>query len=119
MNDDEIQKKAENNVSLLKHSAKWMSILGALVLGFLYIYWLGWSLQYDQIMITTFHNHMRAIVGVPGAIITAFVIVTVLEQFSGPIEFEVLGFKLKGAAGPGVLWIATFLTIVLGIKVLW
>ncbi len=92
---------------------------GVLLLGIFYIYFLGWSLHYDQNLISMFHEHMRAVVGVPGAIITAFVIVTILEQFSGSIEFEILGFKLKGAAGPGILWVATFLSIVLGIKVLW
>ena len=44
---------------------------------------------------------------------------SVLEQVSGPIEIEVLAFKLNGAAGPVILWIACFLSMVLGIKVLW
>ena len=119
MEDQEKLDKAQNKVGVMKHSAKWMAISGSVFLGFLYLYWLGWSLSYDQTIINTFYEHLRAVVGVPGAIITAFVLVTVLEQVSGPIEFEVLGFKLKGAAGPVILWVVCFLAIILGVKVLW
>ena len=72
-----------------------------------------------KFIIETLYKHLAAIIGIPSAIITAFVLVTTLEQVSGAIEFEVLGFKFKGASGPVVLWIACFLAIVLGIKILW
>jgi hypothetical protein len=81
--------------------------------------WLGWSLNYDKNVIEVLYEHLRAALGIPGSIITAFVVVSVLEQVSGPIELEVIGFKLKGAAGPVVLWIACFFSLILGIKILW
>jgi hypothetical protein len=43
----------------------------------------------------------------------------VLRSTEGPMEFEGLGFKFKGAAGPVVLWAMCFIVIVLGIRVLW
>jgi hypothetical protein len=42
-----------------------------------------------------------------------------LEQTSGPIEFEGLGFKFKGASGPVVLWVFCFLAIAGAIKLVW
>src|SRR2546430_15454754 len=54
----------------------------------------------DPKFVSTFVDHARATVGLPAAAITALFIVVFLEQKSGPIEFEGLGFKFKGAAGP-------------------
>jgi hypothetical protein len=111
--------KSDDDVTMMRQSAKWLAIAGAVFLGFLYVYWLGWNLRYDQAITQTFYEHLRAVLGIPGSIITAFVLVSVLEQVSGPIEIEVLAFKLNGAAGPVILWIVCFLSMVLGIKVLW
>src|SRR5215470_3785023 len=44
-------------------------------------------------------EHFAAIIGLPGAAAVAFILVVFLRQTEGPIEFEGLGFKLKGAAG--------------------
>jgi hypothetical protein len=45
----------------------------------------------------------------------ALFVVLVLRAAAGPIEFEVLGLKFRGASGPVVLWIPCFLAIVVGI----
>ena len=44
-------------------------------------------------------DHFAAIIGLPGAAAVAFALVVFLRQTDGPIEFEGLGFKFKGAAG--------------------
>jgi hypothetical protein len=64
-------------------------------------------------------DHFAAIVGLSGAALVAFAIVVFLRQTDGPIEFEGLGFKLKGAAGQVVLWVICFFTIALAIKLCW
>ena len=59
------------------------------------------------------------IIGLPFAALAALCLVLILEAKAGPIEFEALGFKFRGASGPLVLWIFCFLAIVVAIKTLW
>ncbi|MDO6565284.1 hypothetical protein Q4488_18070 [Amphritea sp. 1_MG-2023] len=119
MDDHALEQKSGLNVRVMKNSAKWMSIFTVILIGGIYLFWLFWSLNYDQKFIDEFYLHLSAVVGIPGAMISAFVIVSVLEQVSGPIEFEGLGFRFKGASGPVVLWVMVFLSIIISIKALW
>lgn len=64
-------------------------------------------------------EHFIAIVGLPSAAALASCIVVIFRQEEGPIEFEAVFIKLKGAAGPVVLWVLCFLAIVGAIKMLW
>ena len=67
----------------------------------------------------TLEKHFAAIIGLPCAAIVAFAIVVFLRQTEGPIEFEAVGFKFKGASGQVAMWIACFLAIALAIWLLW
>lgn len=60
-----------------------------------------------------------ATIGVPLSAISAACIVLLLKAATGPIEFEAVGFKFRGASGPIVLWVFCFLAIVTGMKLLW
>jgi hypothetical protein len=51
--------------------------------------------------------------------VVAFAIVVFLRQTDGPIEFEGLGFKFKGAAGQVVMWVISFSAIAGAIKLVW
>jgi hypothetical protein len=54
------------------------------------------------------------------AAIGSFMIIVLLRQTNqGPIEFEGLGFKFRGASGPVVLWAVCFFVISLAIKMHW
>ena len=64
-------------------------------------------------------EHSGAVVGLPMAAVLSLWVVTILRYKSGPIEFDVLGFKFRGASGPVILWILCFLIVILGIKLLW
>ena len=64
-------------------------------------------------------RHYPAVIGLPSAAGAALFVVLVLRAAAGPIEFEVLGLKFRGASGPVVLWIPCFLAIVVGILTLW
>jgi len=64
-------------------------------------------------------EHFGAIIGLPGAAAVAFAIVVFLRQTEGPVEFEGLGFKFKGAAGQVIMWIACFLAMAAAIKWTW
>src|SRR3989442_4797467 len=56
-------------------------------------------------------DNFAASVGLPAAAAAALFIVLVLKVTNGPIEFEGLGFRFKGAAGPIVFWIMCFLAM--------
>ena len=64
-------------------------------------------------------EHFAATVGLPMAAVAALFIVLVLRVTSGPLEFEGIGFKFRGASGPIVLWLMCFLGITAAIKWLW
>ena len=55
------------------------------------------------------------ITGVFVAFFLATFIVLFLRYSAGPIEFEGLTFRFKGASGPVVLWALVFLVIVVGL----
>jgi hypothetical protein len=84
---------------------------------FLYLVYCIWTEK--AWTLTILQEHFAGIVSVPLACIGALCVVLVLRSTEGPMEFEGLGFKFKGAAGPVVLWAMCFIVIVLGIRVLW
>ena len=65
-------------------------------------------------------EHPGGTIGIAISAISAFSIVAVLDVLSrDPIEIKFLGFELRGAAGPVVLWVVCFLALVAGAQVLW
>ena len=64
-------------------------------------------------------KHYATVEGLPSAAAAALFIVLVLKAAAGPIEFEAIGFKFRGASGPVVLWVLCFLSIVVGIRAIW
>lgn len=72
----------------------------------------GWILGQIQ-------QNFAATVVMAFAALVALFVVLLLQYSAGDIEFEVPGFKFRGASGPVVLWVVCFLAIIAGIKVLW
>jgi predicted neutral ceramidase superfamily lipid hydrolase len=64
-------------------------------------------------------NHFAAIVGLPVVAVFSVFLVVVLQQTSGPVKFEGLGFKFEGTSGQVVLWILCFLAMAAALKLLW
>lgn len=104
---------------LAASSMKWIAIAGACSLGAIYMFWLFSRFNSDEQFDGIMDEHMQAVLGVPGSIIVAFVLVSVLENVSGPVKFQGLGFKFEGASGPIVMWVLVFLSLVGGMKLLW
>jgi len=100
--------------SLVRRVTQWIIIIGATIFTAV---WLGFLIfrDYGDII----RQHFAATVGLPLAAIASLVIVFVLEYSTGPIEFEGLGFKFKGASGPIILWVFCFLAIAVAIRLLW
>ena len=64
-------------------------------------------------------DHFAVVMGMPICALTALLVVIVFRSASGPVEFEALGFKFKGAAGETAMWIATFLALIVALKLLY
>jgi hypothetical protein len=97
------------------------AIVGCILLIGVYTYWMIAILPYfftDRVG-TILQDHYQAIIGLPAAAVVSFIVVVFLRHIEGPIEFEGLGFKLKGAAGQAVMWVVCFLTLAGAIKLLW
>jgi hypothetical protein len=89
----------------------------AVILWIVYFVFLIGAFGFDARWKELFEKHMGAGIAIPLAGLSAFVLVSVLEIQSGPVQFEGLGIKLKGAAGPVVFWVICFLAIIVGIRV--
>jgi len=63
--------------------------------------------------------HSRALLGMPCCAMMSLTVLSLLRVSAGPIEFEALGFKFRGASGPVVLWIFTYLACISGVVALW
>jgi hypothetical protein len=78
------------------------------------------SIEYQRNRLLDFiYSQPAALMGIPAAIGFAIFIVLILRTTEGPIEFELIGVKFRGASGQIVMWIFTFLSIIAAIKLLW
>ena len=66
-----------------------------------------------------FEAHFPVTIGLPLAAVISLLLILVLRETAGKLEFEALGFKFRGASGPVVLWVLCYLAITLSIKLLW
>ena len=107
----------------LRILSSWGAVIAAAMLllyfcGFL-IYHTVFPTVADGWFLRLINAHFAATLGVPLCGIAAACVVLVLKSASGPIEFEILGLKLRGAAGPVVLWVLCFLVMITAIHLLW
>jgi hypothetical protein len=110
--------------AVLRKLASWLAILGTWVFaayffGFLIYHSLWPTSSANSWFIRVLERHYAASIGLPLSAISAACIVLLLKATAGPIEFEALGFKFRGASGPVVLWIFCFLAMILGLRLLW
>jgi hypothetical protein len=78
-----------------------------------------WIAHQDWYFKDVLREHAAALIELPQAAAVALGIIVFLRQTDGPIEFEGLGFKFKGAAGQVTMWILTLLAIAGAIKLVW
>ncbi|MFO0994230.1 MAG: hypothetical protein U1E67_20120 [Hyphomicrobiales bacterium] len=74
----------------------------------------GFAFWQDEI-----RNHLIGTIGFIGICVISFGIVTFLRQSEGPMEFEALGMKFKGASGQVVLYAFCVVVLSLCAKLLW
>ena len=82
--------------------------------------WAVWKISQDSGFWDKFiYSHFAALIGIPAAAGAAFVLVSILRQIDGPIEFEISGFKAKGSTGQVILWVICFMSFVFALNMLW
>ena len=102
-----------------KTIVRWAVFFAAAIFGdvslyitMLTIYWQDWVTEIAR-------QHFADTVGLPFAALAFLRLVLLLEITTATIEVKGLGFEFKGAGGPIVMWIASFLAIASAIKMLW
>lgn len=70
-------------------------------------------------ILTEIQQNFAATVVMAFAALVALFVVLLLQYSAGQIEFEVPGFRFRGASGPVVLWVLAFLAVTAAIKLLW
>jgi len=110
---------AAAHIQQLRRVAHWIVLLGGSIVGASFIVFTTYNVWSDPAIRSVVQQHFAAVVGLPAAAIASLCVVLFLEGAAGPIEFEGLGFRFKGAAGPLVFWVMCFLSMTLAIKVCW
>jgi hypothetical protein len=108
----------------LRRIASWVTMFGtalfaAYFFGFLIYHSLRPTASSGSWLITTLDRQFAATIGVPLSAISSVCIILLLKATAGPIEFEGLGFKFRGASGPIVLWVFCFLSMIFAEHLLW
>jgi hypothetical protein len=103
----------------LRLIAQWAALLGGIVFAGTYVIGAAVSMMVDPRLYAKALEQMPATIGLPSAALAALCLVIVMENTSGPIKFEGLGFKFEGASGPIILWCIVFLCMTGAIKLVW
>jgi len=102
----------------LRRYMSWAAVCGATLFALAYfvsIVVVALSGYWDAVAL----KHFPTVIGLPSAALAALFVVLVLRTVAGAVEFRVLGFELKGATGPIVMWVVCFLSIAFAINLLW
>ena len=111
--------------SKLKQYATWGVVIGtALWTGFFFSFLIISALFPNAVpeswFLAMIMEHPSGTIGIAISAISAFSVVAVLDVFArDPIVIRFWQFEVKGAAGPVILWVLCFLTLVLGGEILW
>jgi hypothetical protein len=89
-------------------------ITSLMLLGF-YMYF-GFS---SGFWVKILQDHFSTLVVIPFGAGFSLVVVILLGATQGPIEFEAIGLKFRGASGPIVLWCLVFLSLMASVRILW
>ncbi len=92
---------------------------GVLLAGYLAFVLLGTVFVDGGWINALLHDHAMAFVGLPLAAFAAQFVVGAIERARGPIHFEAMGMRFRGASATLVLGIVVFLTIVVALRLVW
>ncbi len=108
-------------VEFRREATLWAVLIGGGLFGFYFLIFIVYFtyISPDQWLIQVAKAHYAGAIGLPLMAIAALLIVSTFRITAGELDFELFGMRLKGAAGPVVLWVIVFLAMVLGVWVLW
>lgn len=98
---------------------KWGVLFAVAITGLIFWGFTLYAMLHEEWVEEAAREHFAAVMGLPCAALAALLLVTLLEIRSGEISLKGLGFEFKGAAGPIVMWIFSFLAIAGAIHLLW
>ena len=98
---------------------KQVILVGFVAFFIAYFGYLLWDILNEGWILKEIQQNFAATVVMAFAALVALFVVLLLQYSAGHIEFEVPGFKFRGASGPVVLWVLCFLAITAAIKFLW
>lgn len=107
------------SVNRLRIVGRWLVLLAAGVYGAAFFGFCLYGMIYKEWVEQLAKEHFAATIGLPSAALAALLLVTLLEMNAGRVEVKALGFELKGAGGPILMWVICFLAITAAIKTLW
>ncbi|MBB2961905.1 hypothetical protein [Methylobacterium sp. R2-1] len=70
-----------------------------------------WLNRFDNVVTQLVLKNFPIIIGLPFAFLAAFIVIALLRQGDGPLEFKGFGFEFKGASGEIILWLLCFLQL--------
>lgn len=105
--------------SIIRRIAQWAALIGGIIFAGTFVVGTAASMIADSELYVKAMGQIHATIGLPSAALAALCLVLVMENTSGPIEFEALGFKFKGASGRIIVWCIVFLCMTVGIKFVW
>jgi hypothetical protein len=111
---DEWEAKYNRTIRVVTLGASILAIVVVVTLELIYLFHVKvdvWTAEVKE--------HFAAIIGLKAAVIVSFIMVVLLRQMEGPIEFEAVGMKFKGAAGQVILWAFCVVVLSLCAKLLW
>src|SRR5215207_2415901 len=104
----------DRRIGLIAMAAAILVGIFVTVIGTLLLWHTGFAFWQDVIK-----EHFLGSIGLVGISCLAFGIVIFLRQTEGPIEFEAMGMKFRGAAGQVILWAFCVIVLSLCAKLLW
>jgi hypothetical protein len=100
--------------------AVWIYVFGMLVIGGLSFLLILLMARAKLDFYARAVQHFPVVVGLPLAALASIFVVLLFRVVSGgKISVSVLGLKFEGAAGPVLMWVICFLSIVLAFNTLW
>lgn len=99
--------------------ALWFAVGELICVCLVYLYMLLIEADRNALASTPLKDHYAALVGLPAVASVSFILVVLLRQTDGPIEFEGFGFKFRGASGQVAMWVISFLAFAIAIKLVW
>ncbi|MDT8320728.1 MAG: hypothetical protein RQ826_09420 [Xanthomonadales bacterium] len=100
-----------NGETTVQSILKQMILIGFVAFFIAYFGYLLYEILTGGWILTKIQQNFAATVVMAFAALVALFVVLLLQYSAGQIEFEVPGFKFRGASGPVVLWVLSFLAV--------